>query len=158
MSRQAARSARHGARLNSVAHRGASPAGSRHHGSPIPGRRRVLLLSPSPQAYVAVVRSLEDRGIGVHVAHSTRPLPILDGLDLILVDVAHGPGQDRARVAALNRRGGGAPVVVLHEGSLAGAASAEADLAVEGFCHADELHRLLPALVRPTTRRKHTLH
>jgi hypothetical protein len=141
-----------------VAHRGATPAGSRHRGSPIPGGRRVLLLTPAPQVYGAVVQSLESRGIGVHVAHSTRPLPVLDGLDLILVDVAHGPGLDRARVAALNRRGGGAAIVVLHEGSLAGAAFAEADLAVEGFCHADELHRLLPSLIRPTIRRKHTLH
>jgi len=141
-----------------VAHRGASPAGSRHHGSPIPGGHRVLLLSPAPQAYGAVVRVLENRGIGVHVAHPTRPLPILDGLDLILVDVAHGPGLDRARVAALNRRRGGAPVIVLHEGSLAADAAAEADLAVEGFCRADELDQLLPSLVRSTLGRKHTLH
>ena len=93
-----------------------------------------------------MLRALARRGARVQIAQSGRPLPPLTGLDLILVDLAHGSGLNRARVTALNRRPGRALVVALHYGALAHERAPGADLAVEGFVHADAWHPLLDAL------------
>ena len=93
-----------------------------------------------------MLQALVRRGARVQIAQSGRSLPPLTGLDLILVDLAHGSGLNRARVTALNRRSGHALVVALHHGALAHERTPGADLAVEGFVHADAWQPLLDTL------------
>ena len=113
---------------------------SREHGE-------VVLLSAQPDAHQLMVRTLRRRGVRVRIPGTRAPLRVLGGTpDLILVDLVHGAGLTREMVATLNRRRGQAIVVALHEGSLAPAPDATADLVVEGFCRCTDWWRLLGAL------------
>lgn len=107
----------------------------------------VMLLSVQPDAHRLMVRTLRRRGVRVRIPAFEGPLRGPGGdPDVILVDLVHGAGLTRDRVAALNRRRGHSIVVALHAGSLEPAPDVTADLAVEGFCRSADWLRLFGTL------------
>lgn len=119
----------------------------------------VMLLSAQPDAHQLMVRTLRRRGVRVRIPAFGAPLREPGrGPDVILVDLVHGTGLTRDRVAALNRRRGHAIVVALHEGSLEPGRDATADLAVEGFCRSEDWPRLLGTLAGVADAGESSLH
>ena len=102
-------------------------------------RDGILLLSARPEAHESLVGALSRTGVNVRVAR--RPVRALCLLlrrpSLVLVDLAHR-AIDQAVVEALNRERGAMIVLALNEEHLASDQDDAADLAVDGFCRADE--------------------
>ena len=98
----------------------------------------VLLLSRLPEAHEELLRALTTRGIPVAVVRD--PTRVLSALRrtpvVVLVDLVHGAGLDRASVARLNRDRGQSLVVALHQGAFGDALGELANLSVDGYCRA----------------------
>ena len=96
----------------------------------------VLFLSALPGEIATQMDSLRERGMSVQAA--SRPELALELVrrrpHLVLVDLIHGPGLDRAVVEALNQEPRASRVVVLHEGSIEAYLDQVEDLTVDGFC------------------------
>lgn len=103
-------------------------------------RSGVLLLSVLPEAHFSLLSALSRRGIPTHVARSgqravqklkARPI-------LVLVDLVHGAALDRHSVDQLNATRTSSTLIGVHDGDLGRFAGEFEDLAVDGFCRADD--------------------
>ena len=103
-----------------------------------PSSAEVLLFSAVPEAHEEFLHALAERGIPVAVARN--PLRAMRGLRrspvVVLVDLVHGAGLNRAAVQRLNRERGRSLVVALHQGGFGAFQNELANLNVDGFCRA----------------------
>src|SRR5262249_18895362 len=102
---------------------------------------RVLLISLSPHAHSALLRSFERTGAVVLTASDPgRAVTLLRwSPELVLVDLALGAGLTPSLVAALNAGRARSSVLALHEGRLEDGQDDANELSVDGFCRAADL-------------------